>query len=241
LIQKLETDGAQLYEVDLGVISDSSADPVELLMAAAPQGVVSYFSAVAFHRLTTQIVAHHHVAKLTAPAAKLSEPKASIKNATESPRSRSPLGKPFFTCNGTAYYVTSRSRRLSPGIQRQNYGIKTLLRITTLEQTLIDTLIKPLHCGGPEVVFEAWREACDDDRLQESQLAGHLRQMKYPAADRRVAAMLAILDRTPGPELATVLNATLDTLDRSGPYARISLLPGIDYQSLDEKWLVSIP
>jgi predicted transcriptional regulator of viral defense system len=31
-----------------------------------------------------------------------------------------------------------------------------MVRITTLEQTLLDTLHRPLSCGGPPIVIEAW-------------------------------------------------------------------------------------
>ena len=47
------------------------------------------------------------------------------------------------------------------------YGPRAQIRITTLEQTLLDSLYKPFLCGGPEVVFEAWQDAVDRlDRMQ---------------------------------------------------------------------------
>src|SRR5207237_3233319 len=43
---------------------------------------------------------------------------------------------------------TRRSARLVLGVQSRDYGPRTRIRITTLEQTLLDTLSKPFHCGG---------------------------------------------------------------------------------------------
>ena len=44
--------------------------PLELLQAYLPDGVVCYFSAINYYELTTQVVAHHHVARLNPPRAK---------------------------------------------------------------------------------------------------------------------------------------------------------------------------
>ncbi len=74
------------------------------------------------------------------------------------PKGGPKLGTLLFIYQGTTYYTTKRSSRLAPGVQLRDFGPRTQLRITTCEQTLLDALEKPIHCGGAEVVFEAWRE-----------------------------------------------------------------------------------
>jgi len=111
----------------------------------------------------------------------------------------------------------------------------------TLEQTLLDSLYKPFHCGGPEVVFEAWQEAVDSRRIDEERLVTYLQAMNYPATTRRLAVMLELAGGTPSAELQQFLQASQEAIDRQSPHACISLLPGVDYQNVNESWLVSTP
>src|SRR5262245_33664780 len=67
LMHSLPVEGESFYLLEIGAGSEAELDPFELLMASKPLGVVCYFSAVAFHSLTTQPVEHHHVAELRAP------------------------------------------------------------------------------------------------------------------------------------------------------------------------------
>jgi hypothetical protein len=41
---------------------------------------------------------------------------------------------------------------------------RTWLRITTLEQTLLDTLLQPLRCVGEAVVLEAWENGVSEGK-----------------------------------------------------------------------------
>jgi hypothetical protein len=91
------------------------------------------------------------------------------------------------------------------------------------------------------VVFEAWQEAKTSHRVNEERLLQYLQAMNYPATSRRVAVMLELIGSTPGNELQHYLQTTQDTIDRQSPHANISLLPGIEYQSLNQAWLVNMP
>jgi predicted transcriptional regulator of viral defense system len=110
-----------------------------------------------------------------------------------------------------------------------------------LEQTLLDTLYKPFHCGGPGVVFEAWQEAVASRRVDEERLVDYLQAMDYPATARRLGVMLELVGCTPGKELKQFLDTSREAIDRQGPHVRISLLPGINYQNLNAPWLVNMP
>jgi predicted transcriptional regulator of viral defense system len=59
----LPIEGESVYLLEIGASGESEISPLELLMAGKPLGIICYFSAVAYHGLTTQIVQHHHVAE----------------------------------------------------------------------------------------------------------------------------------------------------------------------------------
>ncbi len=248
LASPLPVEGESIYLVEIGASAEAEVDPLELLMASKPSGVVCYFSAVGFHALTTQLVEHHHIAELQPPSA-VPESESPEKNGAERPErqptagSRKPrgLGRLLFRFQGVPFYSTRRSGRLVPGVQTRGHGPRAQVRITTLEQTLLDTLSKPFQCGGPEVVFEAWQEGVASRRIDEERLVEYLRAMNYPATARRLGVMLGLVGGAPGTELRQFLEACQAVIDRQGPYARISLLPGVDYQNLNETWLVNTP
>ncbi len=231
-----------VYLSEIGASSSSDVDPHELLMASKPAGTICYFSAVAFHELTTQLVKHHHVAELS--PSKREDDRSEVppdRSRPKGPATPRGFGTLLFRYQDTPFYSTRRVDRLIPGIQTRNYGPRSRIRMTTLEQTLLDTLYKPFHCGGPEVVFEAWREGMTSRRVDEERLAEYLRRMNYPATSRRVGVMLELVGRTPGDELRRTLLDVQEAIDRQGLHARISLLPGVEYQDLNERWMVSTP
>jgi hypothetical protein len=248
LASPLPVESESVYLLEIGASAEAEVDPLELLMAGKPSGVICYFSAVAFHALTTQLVEHHHVAELRprGPGPVSGRPEEDVAERPERPPasgSRRPrgLGKLLFRFQGIPFYSTRRSARLVPGVQTRGYGPRARVRITTLEQTLLDTLYKPFHCGGPEVVFEAWQEGVASRRIDEERLVAYLRAMNYPATARRLGVMLELAGGTPGAELRRFLEACQEAIDRQSPHARISLLPGVDYQNLNEPWLVNTP
>ncbi|HEY7326062.1 MAG TPA: hypothetical protein VH592_00375 [Gemmataceae bacterium] len=248
LASLLPVESESIYLLEMGASAEAEVDPLELLMAGNPSGVVCYFSAVALHALTTQLVEHHHVAELRpqGPGPESRRHEEDVAERPERPQaagSRRPrgLGKLLFRFQGVPFYSIRRSTRLVPGVQTRRHGPRAQVRITTLEQTLLDTLYKPFHCGGPEVVFEAWQEGVASRRIDEERLVAYLRAMNYPATARRLSVMMELAGGAPGGELRRFLEACQEAIDRQSPHARISLLPGIDYQNLNEAWLVNTP
>ena len=135
-------------------------------------------------------------------------------------------------------YQTRRYRGLVPGVQERMSGKRTKLRMTTLEQTLLDSLIYPTQCGGQSVVFEAWERGMD--LWNPDRMADYLVQIGKPTFDRRVGAMLEVL----GIKLrSTKLEKRLENVGReaNGPSEAIALLNGMDYPRLIDSWNVMIP
>lgn len=257
LARAFEADNQTFYLLEIGAGPDSEIDPLELMMAYEPSGVVCYFSAMAFHSLTSQIPSHHHVSVITESSGldrrrgvrpeDVEEARdggvPARKTAAHGKRrsKASPFGKIAFSYSGISYYLTHRTSRLVPGVQTRSGGPRARFRITTYEQSLLNALYKPQNCGGPAVVLEAWHEAATSGRLDEERLVDYLDRMDYPSTSRRVGAMLRLMDYTAGARLGSYLGRARQSIDDKAPYSRISLLPGFDYPNLDEEWLVRLP
>lgn len=224
-----------LFTIGLGA-RVASVRPEELLLAREPEGVLCYFTALSYYSLTTQIAPFHHVARLvdwgsrsTAAAAPTTEVSAS--------RSYNPLGTELFVYQGQSYFRTTRDRRLMPGIQSRHLDEKTTLRITTLEQTLLDTLHRPLSCGGPAVVFEAWDQGLP--QANQVRLAEYLQRIGDPALVRRVGYFAESLGIQPGEALRQQLEPVRRGLEESAEM--IPLIQGFAGPLVDERWRVVLP
>lgn len=214
-------------------------DPLEVLQGFMPQGVLCYFGVLSYLELTTQVPPFFHVAKMDkAPLPpQWSEP--SSNQAGERRRLRNPMGTELFRFEGAMCYQTRRNTMMVPGVQERVFGKRAKVRITTLEQTLLDTLIYPTQCGGQGVVFEAWErgvELWNPDRM-----AGYLEQIGRPTFDRRVGAMLDVLG------VKSVLSEKMENRlevvrhDSEASSEPISLINGVDYPRLNKSWNVRIP
>lgn len=229
----------KLYAVGLPA-SEIELNPVELMVGFKPKAVVCYFSALRLHSLTTQVPSHYHYAIVSEEATPPKVVPPSVRPAEPAQRTFDPLGTLQFTYQGLCYYETHRDKRLVPGVQARHLHDKTVIRITTREQTLIDTLHRPLSCGGPPVVFEAWEKALDD--LSENRMAKYLEAIEDPRVVRRVGFMLGNFGYSPRGKLASLLNAARpDEASGREADAIIPLLPGVNYPSVDAQWQVRVP
>ncbi len=224
--------GRSIYLMDMEAARDEPVDVLEVLQAALPAGVISYFAALSFHELTSQMPSFYHIGRLANghPPSSTAPAKAVDRN---------PLGTVLFEYDGVMCYETKRYRGLTPGVQTRVIGPRTSYRITTLEQTLLDAILQPLRCGGEAVVFEAWGHAArraDFDRMAE-----HLQAISWESLVRRVGAMLEMLgtevrnDSVLGKLLSKVKNQ-LNSTDEVIP-----LLPGLGFAHESATWRVSIP
>lgn len=223
----------RLFAVGLGT-DVGSIHPLELLQAQVPAGIVCYMTALEVHGLTTQPTTHHHIARLeTAPTRLLARPeqiaarsRPDVAEGTRVHATKS-LGQWQFTYQGLRYYLTFREPQLLRVSQVRYLNDKSWFRVTTLEQALLDTLHRPVHCGGPAVVFEAWSAALE--KIDSSKMLGLLDQIGDPWLSRRAGYMLERI----GIECGA---ATAPDDD-----AAISLLSGIPYSTLDTRWNVFVP
>lgn len=221
-----------LFLMEQEATKDVAVDSLEVLQAVLPSGLISYFGAISFHELTSQMPAFFHVGRLAN-----GHPPESA--APVEAGDRNPLGTYLFEYDGVRCYETKRYRGLTPGVQRRVIGPRTSYRITTMEQTLLDAILQPVRCGGEAVVFEAWGHAsklADFDRMTE-----HLQAISRDSLVRRVGAMLEMMgaEVKSGSVLAKLLVAVKSRL--SSADEMIPLLPGLSYPKADHSWRVSIP
>jgi predicted transcriptional regulator of viral defense system len=214
-------------------------DPLEVLQGFMPKGILCYFGVLSYLELTTQVPPFFHVAKMDkAPLPpEWSEP--SSNPSGERRHLRNPMGTELFRFEGAMCYQTRRNTMMVPGVQERVFGKRAKVRITTLEQTLLDTLICPTQCGGQGVVFEAWERGVE--LWNPERMAGYLEQIGRPTLDRRVGAMLDLLGVKSG--LSTKMGKRLEVVryDATALPDPISLISGVDYPQLNKSWNVRIP
>ena len=217
-------------------------NPLELLQAFLPNGVVSYFSAIGYYELTTQPISHHHIARLgPAKLPKRTEPgpTAAESRLKTEVLERNPLGTELFHFADAGYYLNRRDASLAPGIQTRVVTPRCWLRITTLEQTLLDGLMQPIRCGGEAVVMEAWETG--GKQIDAERLAEHLGKIQREDLDRRVGAMAELLGLDfSGSALESRLQAIKSRLPlQSAP--EIPLLAGLAFSGVSRVWQVQTP
>lgn len=228
---KSETEGGpsvRLWKVGFG--ADQDVDPLELLQAKETNGVICYFSALNYHSLTTQMVPHHHVSQL-----KSVDGVGLTSTANRSQKIPS-LGSLLFKHDAIPYYLTRRISSRVPGVKNYFLSQRTIISITDLEQTLLDTLHRPWSCGGAPVVMEAWENGIQ--RLDQEKLASHLVSIDHPPLTQRAGCMLA--------QFSFQIEAI--SLDRLLSEAKASssdmpaefLLPTIPGHSMDKAWNLEI-
>jgi predicted transcriptional regulator of viral defense system len=216
-------------------------NPLELLQSYLPDGVVSFFSAITYYGLTTQVAAHHHVARLNAPKAKIIQEVGEFAEAEPGAKAieRNPLGTEIFRFEDVGYYANRRDASLVPGIQFRVVSPRCWLRITTLEQTLLDALMQPVRCGGEAVAMEAWESGVRE--IDAERMADHVAKIQREDLERRVGCMLEMVGAgfadTP---LAVRFKAIKDRL-MTQEVPEISLLNGFQFPELNKTWKVRTP
>lgn len=243
LLSETSTPSREFYLLDISASHGAKVDPFELLQAYRPDGVICYFSALTYHSLTSQMASFHHIASLIKPG-KSKKATYEFRNPdktdeTQISTKKISLGEMLFSYENIPYYLTKRSPSKLVGMQTRILGPRTHIRITTLEQTLLDTLHKPLYCGGASVVLEAWEEGIN--RFDEERFKEYLDKLSSRLLLRRVGAMFELLEYETSDELKEALEKGLEFFDEDAPETYISLLPGLEFPSLNLKWRVKIP
>lgn len=230
----------ELFLLDMEAREGDVIDPLEVLQGYKPQGVLCYFGVLGHLGLTTQVAPFFHVAYIDKSplTTARSIPKISEK-VDETLPNRNPLGREVFQFEGAPCYVTKRNIALTPGIQTRIIGPRTMLRMTTMEQALLDALGYPLHCGGESVVFEVWERGAT--QWNPDRLADYLMKINRTEIDRRVGAMTDVLQIKIDSKKLQVRLDDVRTQLRKSRDEEVPLLPGFIYPNLNPTWGVRVP
>jgi predicted transcriptional regulator of viral defense system len=218
---------------------DLDADPLELLQAYYQQGTVCYFSALAYFDLTTQVPVHHHIATLTDQVTATNSERPATTVNTKKPSTKSRLGTYLFTYEGAPFYCTKRVKSSIPGIKIRVISARTNLRITTIEQTLLDTLQYPFHCGGQEVALESWGRHIR--QIEGDLLLDYLRTIRIDPLTRRVGAIFDLFGIQPTKDLDSFLKESKTRIFSQPEVPEIPLFRGINSQRINPIWKILVP
>lgn len=224
-----------IYSLELG--GTTSISPIELLQitqASYTRTIICYFTALEYHELTTQETPHHHVAVLKAPAKRAQPESITDPASVEKSAGEPSLGTLLFRYQDVPYYVTYRDPALMPGIQTVRYSPSCLVRMTTLEQTLLDTLHRPWSCGGPAVVFEAWERGLP--LLDDARLAHCLKAVGRADFTRRAGYMLEQFGHVADDSNLRALLSDAKDKVKAGTVPTIPLLPAVPSSLHNETW-----
>lgn len=241
---KGNTPSKEFYLIGISNSHDPVADPFEMLQAYRHEGVICFFSALSFYEMTTQFPSHHHIATIIepTPTSKTEEARKNNSPTLTSDGKESgtkKLGTLAFSCQGIPFYTAKRSRSTIPGIQSRNYNSRTIIRIASREQTLLDTLHYPIHCGGPEVVFEAWENQMGT--LDEIALLELMKTINSQQLTRRIGSLFDYCSYKPKWELSQFLEISKNEVQSSSLLANIPLLRGFHYSHFNADWKTLTP
>jgi len=224
-----------IYSLEFGDIP--SISPIELLQitqASYWRTVICYFTALAYHELTTQEVPHHHVATLKEPFRRQQNEITPNQTANEKSTSARSMGSLLFRYQGVPYCVTQRDPALMPGIQSVRFSPSCLIRMTTLEQTLLDSLHKPWSCGGPSVIFEAWERGLP--LLDDARLAYCLKMIGRNDFTRRTGYMLEQFGYVATDHALQLLLADAKAKVKRGTEPTLPLFPDVPSSHRNTTW-----
>lgn len=233
----------EFYSMGFQGSQEPEIDSLELLQAFNKKGIICYFSALSHLELTTQVAVHHHVAipirkRVDENIARPLEKAPNLDQLGETSK-RSKFGTHIFSYEGIPYYSTKRAMHSIPGIQERILSPWATIRMSSMEQTLLDTLQYPYHCGGPEVVFEAWQSA--RDRYREEKLLECLKKIDLPPLIRRLGALYNLFDYTPSKPLGQFLEEKRMQFFTQSENSTIPLLRGSSFSQVDPQWNVLVP
>ncbi len=221
----------RLYSVGFGP-SATAIPAAELLQAYVPDGVLCYFTAIELHGLSTQPAPHYHVATFRSTASGRAD---SGWQAAASSNRQPPLGTLEFTAEGIGYYRTSRDRSNLVGIQRRQLNPYCVVRVTNLEQTLLDCLHRPRSAGGPPIVFEAWERGLE--RATPGKVLALAMKIGDETQIRRVGYMIERF--APLSPAIQDVRRLIDGFRQQDSYP--TLLPGIAYSHESGEWGLRTP
>lgn len=210
-------------------------DNYELFLALRKNSFYSHFTAIRLHELTEQTPRDVYIS-----ASRINAPNTAVVLTQENidvaflkpPREKMPLAfenRKLFLISNVARDTQTITKQITDG--KYEFSI----RLTSLEKTMIDAVIRPHYCGGIPLVIDAFKEANEQDFSVNKALSFiHQNDYKYPYAQ----CLGFYLDK------AGYKEAQLQLVERKiKPQYKLYLDHNIPTSqlALDERWQVYYP
>lgn len=182
------------YVIEDNILTGSPLHKFEIAMHLAKEGAIGYWSAMSYHELTDQILSRVYV---LAPYS--DDKKRSLYR---------------YQIEGYDFLLVQVQKEHFLGIEQQFVG-EIKVRITDLERTLIDGLMRPNYCGGFREVLNGF--AIAKGRFDIHKLIEYGKRSPV-ALQKRLGWVLSQLSVANATELLNVPETKyFDKLDSSGP------------------------
>ena len=155
--------------------SKYSTDERLVMQKRYPNAYFAYYTALAYHNLTEQLPKTVYLCKeVSRHSGGIIESQQAIDQAfKKSPRiSNRKIIRP----NATYMYSESNYSENS-GIIRREIDVNVFAKITNLERTLVDALVRPEYCGGVWEVLKAYNSAADSISI--NKVLAYLKKLNY--------------------------------------------------------------
>lgn len=152
------------------------ASPFELALSISARGYLTHSTAVALHGLTNLLpkTIYLNVEQSPKPASSGTLSQASIDQAFKRKQRQSQM---IYTHDDWSIIVVNGKNTRNLGVEDTIGPSQERLRVTNLERTLIDIVVRPNYSGGVFQILEAYRGA--KDRLSTNRLVATLKKLQY--------------------------------------------------------------
>lgn len=179
------------YAIEDNILSGPPLHQFEIAMHLAKEGAICCWSAMSHHELTDQVLSTVFIL------------------VPYEPRKARSLYRHHI--DGYDYVLIQTKKEHFWGTERQSLG-EVKIRVTDLERTLIDGLLRPQYCGGFREVMDAFSVA--KDRINIPVIVDYSRRC-HVSVQKRLGWILSQLSVKSIP--LVVDSGSFDKLDPSGP------------------------
>jgi predicted transcriptional regulator of viral defense system len=164
------------YNREVKRYSWGEASAYELALSLRPRGYLSHATAVALHGLTDLIpkTLFLNVEQSPKPGAAGSLAQRGIDQAFSRKQRQSNL---TYQLDDWAVTIVAGKNTDQLGVEEITGPLSEVVRVTNLERTLIDIVVRPAYAGGIFQVFQAYRAA--KDQISTNRLVALLKKLNY--------------------------------------------------------------
>lgn len=214
VLERVKADLPNDKKTERFVLKNVKVHPFEIALSLNPGSYISHYSALFLHDLTHNIpkdiyINREQTPKYSDPENKLTQ--AKIDHAFARPMRRTnQIAKFSFNKNKYQVFLLNGKNTGNLGIiKKKTPHTYNSVKVTNLERTLIDCVVRPKYAGGVEEILNAFERAKED--LSVNRLLGMLRKLNYVYLyEKSICFYLTRTDYS-----LTQINRVLDAINKS--------------------------